>query len=74
MWYFGEISGSQGDEYEDVWYVAPCSLEEIYRRFRGAYCPIALMIEAINTFETSLNFYQTTRRNILEDSHFNTVL
>jgi hypothetical protein len=28
----------------------------------------ALMIEAVSTCETSVNFYQTTRRNILEDS------
>jgi hypothetical protein len=35
----GEISGYHGDEYEDVlWDVAPCSLVEIDRRFRGAYC------------------------------------
>jgi hypothetical protein len=30
---------------------------------------IALMMEAANTSETSVNFYQTTRRNIPEDSH-----
>jgi hypothetical protein len=30
---------------------------------------IALMMEAVNTSETSVNFYQTTRRNIPEDSH-----
>jgi hypothetical protein len=29
----------------------------------------ALMIEAASTSETSVNFYQTTRRNIPEDSH-----
>jgi hypothetical protein len=34
--------------------VAPCSLVEVYRRFRGAYCLhhqslIALMMEAVNT-------------------------
>jgi hypothetical protein len=35
----GEISGSHGDEYEGVfWNVAPCSLVEVYRRFRGACC------------------------------------
>jgi hypothetical protein len=34
----GEISGFQGDEYEDVfWDVASWSLVEIDRRFRGAY-------------------------------------
>jgi hypothetical protein len=30
---------------------------------------IALMMEAASTSETSVNFYQTTRRNIPEDSH-----
>jgi phage regulator Rha-like protein len=33
---------------------------------------IALMMEAENTSETSVNFYQTTRRNNPEDSHFYT--
>jgi hypothetical protein len=35
-----EISGSYGGEYEDVffWVGAPCSLVEVYRRFRGACC------------------------------------
>jgi hypothetical protein len=30
---------------------------------------IALMMEAANTSETSVNVYQTTRRNIPEDCH-----
>jgi hypothetical protein len=30
---------------------------------------IALMMEAVSTSEMSVNFYQTTRRKILEDSH-----
>jgi hypothetical protein len=56
-----EISGSHGDEYEDVfWDVAPCSLLEIDRRFSGAYClhhqVIALMMEAVSIFETSVDF------------------
>jgi hypothetical protein len=36
----GEISGSYGDEYEDVFFrdVAPCSLVDIDRRFGGIYC------------------------------------
>jgi hypothetical protein len=33
---------------------------------------IALMRDEANTFETSVNFYQTTRRNNLEDSHIHT--
>jgi hypothetical protein len=32
----------------------------------------ALMMQAVSTSETSANFYQTTRRNILEDSHLHT--
>jgi hypothetical protein len=46
------------------WDFAPCSLVEIDRRFRGA-----LMMEAASTSETSVNFYETTRRNIPEDRH-----
>jgi hypothetical protein len=30
---------------------------------------IALMMEAVSTPESSVNFYQTTRHNILQDSH-----
>jgi hypothetical protein len=33
---------------------------------------IALMMEAASTSETSVNFYQTTRRNNPEDSHLHT--
>jgi hypothetical protein len=33
---------------------------------------IVLMMEAVSTYETSVNFYQTTRRNIPEDSHLHT--
>jgi hypothetical protein len=29
----------------------------------------ALMMEEVSAFEMSVNFYQTTRRNIPEDSH-----
>jgi hypothetical protein len=60
------------------WYVAPCSLLEIDRRFRGAYCfhhqgdKIALMIEAVNTSKTLANLYETTRCNIPEDGNFHT--
>jgi hypothetical protein len=31
-----------------------------------------MMMEAVSRFETSVNFYQTTRRNIPEDSHLHT--
>jgi hypothetical protein len=40
------------------WDVAPCSLVEIDRRFRGAYC-----------LHNQGRFYQITRRSIPEDSH-----
>jgi hypothetical protein len=47
------------------WVVAPCSLVEVYQRFRV----IALMMEAARTSETLVNFYQTMRRYNPEDSH-----
>jgi hypothetical protein len=58
------------------WHIAPCCLV-VYRRYRGACCLhhqgeefiIALMMEAASTSETSVNFYQTVRHNIPEDSH-----
>jgi hypothetical protein len=66
------------------WVVATCSLVEVYRRFRGT-CSfhhqamifargllIALMTGAKSTSETSVNVYQTTRRNNPEDSHLHT--
>jgi hypothetical protein len=34
---------------------------------------IALMMEAASTAETSVSFYQTTRRNNPEDSHLHMV-
>jgi hypothetical protein len=47
------------------WVVVPCSLVDVYR-------PIALMMEAASTSETSVNFYQTTRCYNPEDSHLHT--
>jgi hypothetical protein len=46
------------------WVVAPCSLVEVYQRFRGPCCLhhqllIVLMMEAARTSETLVNFYQT---------------
>jgi hypothetical protein len=37
------------------WHVAPCILVEIY---------ITVITETVSTSETSVNFYETTRRNI----------
>jgi hypothetical protein len=50
------------------WVVAPYSLVEVYRRFRGACC---IHHEGddrlLSTSETSFNFSQTPRRNNPED-------
>jgi hypothetical protein len=55
------------------WDVAPCNVVEIGRRFRGAYCfHHHGLLMAISTSETSVNFYETTRCNIPEDSHIHT--
>jgi hypothetical protein len=35
---------------------------------------IALVIEAASTSETSVNFYQETRRNKPEDGHLHTIM
>jgi hypothetical protein len=45
-----------------VWDVVPCSLVE------ASF--VALMMEAKSTSKTSVNFYQTTRRNSPEDNQF----
>jgi hypothetical protein len=75
--YHGKISGSHGGEYKEAvfWVVAPCSLVEVYRRFRVL---AASIIRAMNKpqvaySETSVNLYPTTRRNIPEDSHLHFV-
>jgi hypothetical protein len=57
--------------------VVPCSLVGIYRCFRGACClhlqrDESPMMEAVSSSETSVNSYQTTRRNNPEDSHLQT--
>jgi hypothetical protein len=46
--------------------VAPCSLVNSDRRFRGAYC-------LHQASETSFSIYQTIQRNIPEDSHLQTL-
>jgi hypothetical protein len=35
---------------------------------------IALMMEAVSASETSVNFYETTRRNLPEDSHLHSFI
>jgi hypothetical protein len=47
------------------WDVAPCSVVEIGRRFRGVYClNQGLMIDVVSTSETSVNFYVIAVLNI----------
>jgi hypothetical protein len=45
------------------WYVAPRSVVDTDQRF------IALIMEALNTSETSVNIYKATQRNIPVGSH-----
>jgi hypothetical protein len=58
-----------------LWDVAPCSLEEIDGRFRGA-CTLrlegVLMMDAESASETSANFYKTTLRKIPNEGHLHT--
>jgi hypothetical protein len=49
------------------WDTAPCTLADIDRRFRGAYC-LHRQGDLIAS-ETSVNIHQATRRNNPEDSH-----
>jgi hypothetical protein len=45
------------------WIVVPCSLVEVYRRFRGPFClhhQRDELVEAARTSETLVNLYQTT--------------
>jgi hypothetical protein len=56
--------------------VAPCSLVEMTDvlkvRTASIIRAIALMMEAVRTSETSVNFYQTARRNIPQGSYLHT--
>jgi hypothetical protein len=69
-WLGFEVLAAVSTKIAVVWVVAPCSLVDVYRRFRGICClhQIALMMEAARTSETFINFYQTTRRYNPEDS------
>jgi hypothetical protein len=54
------------------WVVAPCSLVEVYRRFRvSSFWLLAVITRAI-ALMMEANFYQTTRRNNPEDNHLHT--
>jgi hypothetical protein len=49
--------------------VAPCSVVEVGRRFRGANFVVALMMEAVRTSEMSVCFNEITRLYSLESCH-----
>jgi hypothetical protein len=51
-----------------VWYV----LTDVSENLRPTASIIALMMSAVTSFVTSDNIYQTTRRNIPEDTHVHT--
>jgi hypothetical protein len=48
--------------------VAPCSLVEV-SNISEVLAAITLMMEAVSTSDTSVNFYQTAQCNNPEDSH-----
>jgi hypothetical protein len=67
---FLEISDSHGKSVKMAvfWVAAPSSLVDVYRRFIRTCCLHQQgdkTVEAVSTSETSVNFYQTTWRNIL---------
>jgi hypothetical protein len=51
------------------WDVAPCSLVEIDRRFRGQ--SVALMMEAVSTSESSVSFYRLLGATAQKTAIFN---
>jgi hypothetical protein len=72
--FFGEISGSRGGDYEDVfWDVAPYSLVEVHLLFRDVCClhhqSSPQVMEVASISETSANLYQTPQHNPPEDNH-----
>jgi hypothetical protein len=70
----GEILGYHGGEYENVRLLGYRDiLVEVDRRFIGAYCLhhyilTAQMTEVVRTSETSVYFYETTKRCAQEGS------
>jgi hypothetical protein len=65
---FGEISDSHGGEYGMLRRVVWQNFTDVPEVLAATIISrIALMLEAASTFETSVNLYQTTRRNIPED-------
>jgi hypothetical protein len=64
---FGFLQRQQSSQMTAFWDTAPCSLVEVDRRFRGAYCLhriTALMMVAVRISKTSVYFNETTRHCI----------
>jgi hypothetical protein len=59
---------SDGKKMAAFWDVASCIVVEVSRSLQRGF----LLMEAVNTFETSVNFNRTTRRNITEHSRIRT--
>jgi hypothetical protein len=75
-----QVLTAAGMKFKVFWDVAPCSHVEVDRRFRGGYWIyhnwdesswiIFLMMEAVRTYETSVNFNVTTQWYIPEYYEF----
>jgi hypothetical protein len=55
-----------------IYHIEKCSEWKFYSWRSIFYVQRALAMEALSTPETSVSIYQTTRHNILEDSHLHT--
>jgi hypothetical protein len=59
-----------------LWVVGPCSFVEVYDVSEVLAASIikamAVIMESASIYETSANFYQTTRSNAPENSHLHT--
>jgi hypothetical protein len=55
-----------------IWSMAQCSLVEVGRRFRGAYClhHQGEELQAVSTFETPVCCYEATRLHLPEGYYF----
>jgi hypothetical protein len=60
----GEISVSHDGKYEDDSLLGHCAMQSCRSLLTFQRC--IMMMEAVRTSETSVNFYETTRHNIPE--------